>query len=184
MYGLEYIDIIKQRNNGKVPIDQLWNIHDNGFFGWYDIYGFNGYQISFEQNSKNHFIRSYKFKNQYPFGILILPKNKDTIINHNPKMVIYQLSDNDNMRIEISLDDILKIVNKNHNAYPYSTAYIPHQFQSSRNKRMCIDQDPEKTANKKGLVRKSAPLNHQENTKMVTFTVSNNPKPLAPDLED
>ena len=26
MYGLEYIDIIKARNNGKIPIDQLWNI--------------------------------------------------------------------------------------------------------------------------------------------------------------
>ena len=176
MYGLEYVDIIKQRNNGKIPIDQLWNIHDNGFFEWYDIPGFNGYQMSCHMNSNDHFIRSYKYKNQYPYGILILPKNKDSILSENHEKIIYQLSDNDNMRIQLSLKDIYELVKNNH-TYPNSTAHTL-QWKSSRNSRMCINQDPEKTANKKGLVKKSAPVNYKENTKMATFTVTNNPKPL------
>ena len=176
MYGLEYIDIIKARNNGKIPIDQLWNIHDNGYFEWYDIPGFNGYQISCHIGSNDHFIRSYKYKNQYPYGILLLPKNHDPL-NPDLEKVIYQLTDNDNMRINISVKDIIELVKNNH-LYPHSTAFMYHKLQSTRNSRIFINQDPEKTSNKKGLVKKSVPVNHKEDTKMVTFTVTDNPKPL------
>lgn len=160
MIGLDYVDIIKQRNNGKVPIDQLWNLNIDDQI-WYDIPGFTGYQIS-----NTMFVRSFKYKNKYPFGILILPK----------KMVgtdsIYELSDNDNMRIEISLSELYKLSDKNNPMHTYQIPMI------SRNKRLGINQDPILTANKKGLVRKSVPVNKQESTRMATFTISNNPKPL------
>lgn len=176
MYGLEYIDLIKQKNNGKIPIDQLWNVFDKGFFEWYDIPGFYGYQVSCHIGSDDHFIRSYKYKNQYPYGILILPKNKDSILNQNHEKILYQLSDNDNMRIQISLKDILDTVKINP-GYPHATQHM-FNYESARNKRLGINQDPILTANKKGLVRKSVPVNKQENTAMARFTVSSNPKPL------
>ena len=175
MYGLEYIDIIKARNNGKIPIDQLWNIHDNGFFEWWDIPGFNGYQMSCEKNSNVHFIRSFKYK-QYQYGILLLPRNHDPL-NPDLEKVIYQLTDNDNMRINISVKDIYELVKNNHR-FPYPTSHAYQFFKPSRNKRLGINQDPELTAQKKGLVRKSVPVNKKENTAMAKFTVTDNPKPL------
>lgn len=175
MYGLEYIDIIKARNNGKIPIDQLWNIHDNGFFEWWDIPGFNGYQMSCEKNSNVHFIRSFKYK-QYPYGILLLPRNHDPL-NPNLEKVIYQLSDNDNMRINISVKDIYELVKNNHR-YPYPTSHAYHFFKPSRNSRIFINQDPEHTAQKKGLVKKSVPVKGDEVVRSARFTISNNPKPL------
>jgi len=158
MYGLDYIDIIKQRNNGKIPIDQLWNLNTDRQL-WYDIPGFNGYQIS-----NAYHVRSFKYKNKYPFGVLIMPDK-----NNN-----FELSDNDNMRIKISLQEIIdKSIYKG--AIEYPTYYIN---QISRNKRLGINQDPILTAQKKGLVRKSVPVNKQENTAMARFTVTNNPRPL------
>ena len=182
MLGLEYIDLIKQRNNGKIPIDQLWSTTIDQQI-WFDIPGFNGYQVS-----NDYFIRSFKYRNRYPYGILVSPKISPIKNVYNPfhygvcvgdrDKVIYELSDNDNMRIEISIQEIIEKSMKI-GSRTYRTCYsIPFTEKPPRNKRMFINQDPELTANKKGLVRKSVPVNKQENTAMAKFTVTNNPKPL------
>ena len=179
MYGLEYIDIIKAKNNGKIPIDQLWNVHDNGYFEWWDIPGFNGYQVSLCKDNNDHFIRSYKYK-QYLYGILLLPRNHDPL-NPDIDKIIYQLTDNDNMRINISMKDIIELVRNNH-TFPYPTSHI--QSKSPRNRRLWINQDPELTSKKKGLVKKSIPVNKKETTAIAKFTITNNPKPLLDEGED
>lgn len=181
MFGLEYIDIIKRHNNGKIPIDQLWSIMIDDQI-WYDIPGYNGYQIS-----NFYFIRSFKYSNIYPYGILVSPKRSKEKDIYNPihymgsienrENVIYELSDNDNMRIELSMQEIINMSIRP-GVPAYRTCYTIPKTRSSRNKRLGINQDPILTANKKGLVRKSVPVNKKENTSMAKFTVTNNPKPL------
>ena len=51
-----FLDSIKKQNNGKIPIEQIWNIETDNQI-WYDIPGFIGYQIS-----NTMFVRSFKYK--------------------------------------------------------------------------------------------------------------------------
>ena len=181
MFGLEYIDLIKQHNNNKIPIEQLWSITIDDQI-WYDIPGFNGYQIS-----NYYFIRSFKYRNKHPYGILVSPKRSKEKNIYNPfhymgtvedrENVIYELSDNDNMRIEISMQEIINISIRP-GVMTYRTCYVIPKTETSRNSRMWINQDPELTAKKKGLVRKSVPVNKKEDTAMARFTITDNPKPL------
>lgn len=164
----EQLRMIRQRNNGKIPIDYIVDIYDNRR-QWAAIPGFFGYQIS-----NDYLIRSYKYKSKYPFGILVVPKRKS---KKDPMNAIYEISDNDNMRIEISLADILNLVNSQQ-AQLFNTTWTLPILDSARNKRMWINQDPELTAQKKGLVKKSSPLNKKETTRMARFTVTDNPEPL------
>jgi len=169
MFGLtdEQLKLIQYQNNGKVPVDQVFNINYDTQL-WAAIPGFNGYQLS-----GDYTIRSYKFYKKYPYGTLLLPKKGDGTSMDD----IYELTDNDNMRIEISPFELGKLVH----AKPldiYHTNYRIPSNKTPRNSRIFINQDPELTAKKKGLVKKSVPVNREETTRMVKFTVTNNPKPL------
>lgn len=95
---------------------------------WYYIPGFNGYELS-----NDGYIRSMKHYKRYPYGILIHPlKNtKDS----------YVLSNDNNERITVRLDEIKKLVENDRfkrGGYPRKT----HQCdRSSRNPRVFIKRD-------------------------------------------
>lgn len=83
------------------PIECVLDVYDANRI-WYGIPGFRGYEIS-----NDHYVRSLKHFNKYPFGIMLTPKNKDS---DNP---IFELSDNYDKRISMSLKEIIDLVNNN-----------------------------------------------------------------------
>ena len=93
------------------PIEEILNIYDTNRY-WYNLKyaGFNGYEIS-----NDLIIRSLKFKKKHPYGVLIIPK-KD--LDTDP---VYELSDNDNNRINIRLSEIIKLAQQ----YQYSIPGYP-----------------------------------------------------------
>lgn len=88
---------------------------------WYDIPGFNGYQLS----TTGH-IRSLKHFKKYPFGMLIKHQNG-----------YFTLTDCNNKRTRISYNKICELVNSDEHslAYPMDTINTSH---SSRN-RVCVN---------------------------------------------
>ena len=179
MLGLtdEQIKNIRDRNNGKIPVDAVMNIWSDARL-WANIPGFNGYQLS-----DDYIVRSFKFKRIYPYGTIVTPKKE---YKDKPLDNVYELSDNDNMRIEITAFELGKLVHSQLQSPMnlYHTATIMPVTETVRNKRMCINQDPVLTAQKKGLVKKSVPVNKKETTAMARFTITNNPKPLLDEGED
>ncbi len=172
MFGFtdEQIKNIRKMNGGKVPVDAVMNVYTDGRL-WANIPGFNGYQLS-----DDYVVRSYKYKKTYPFGTIVTPKKQ---YDNKPLDNVFELTDNDNMRVEISAFELGKLVHSQTSSPMnlYHTATILPETQSSRNKRMWINQDPNKTAQKKGLVKQSSPL-RKETTGMAKFTVTDNPEPL------
>ena len=173
MFGLtdEQIKYIRVMNNGKVPVDSVFNVYNDKRL-WANIPGFNGYQLS-----DDYIIRSYKYRSKFPYGVLIFPvrKGKKSALDD-----VYELSDNDNMRRQMTAFELGKLVHEQPSSPMnlYHTAYIIPVTKSSRNQRLWINQDPSLTSQKQGLVKKSAPLNKKETTSMAKFTVTDNPEPL------
>lgn len=155
---------------GVIPIEFIWDVATDNQV-WFRIPGFNGYEISDYKN-----IRSMKFFKSHKFGTLV----KYSINKDGEK--VYELSDNDNMRIKITEKEIIQNTFMNNpNLYEWGYPIRTYQCNNfSRNKRMILDQSESNINSKKGLVRKSVPVNKKEAT--VTskgrFTISNNPKPL------
>lgn len=80
--------------NNKVPIESVFDIYNDDQM-WNPIVGFKGYEVS-----NKGFVRSLKFFNDYPYGILLSPCNKNND---------YILSDNHNVRRKVNIDDIYKM---------------------------------------------------------------------------
>ena len=83
------------------PTETVVNINDNNIL-WYIIPGFPGYQIS-----TNGYLRSFKMANKYPFGIILEYYHKDG--------QYFNLSDQNNNRYKLTVEDIWFIVNKSNN---------------------------------------------------------------------
>lgn len=81
---------------------------------WYYIPHYNGYEIS-----NDGYIRSMKHYRKYPFGILISPKKS------KGKIIQYELSNDNNERDILSLDEIKNLAFNNPryniNGYPRKT---------------------------------------------------------------
>ena len=80
------------------PTETVVNIYDPNIL-WYIIPGFPGYQIS-----TNGYLRSFKSARKYPFGIILEYYHKDG--------QYFNLSDQNNGRYKLSIDDIWNIINK------------------------------------------------------------------------
>ncbi len=108
-------------------VEEVLNINDNRL--WYRIDNYNGYEIS-----NDGYLRSMKMHKDSPFGILIKPKNK--------KKNIYELSDDNNRRVQLTIDEIKIIASKSvqHSGYPRKTY---QGDQCSRNDRHFIQKPPE-----------------------------------------
>lgn len=65
---------------------------------WYYIPGYNGYEVS-----NDRYVRSMKHFNEYPYGILLTPKTR----KNGPD--IYELSDNSNQRVRLTIDEIVNL---------------------------------------------------------------------------
>ena len=109
------------------PIETVLNIYETRY--WYSIPGFRGYEIS-----NDHYIRSMKHFNKYPFGIMLTPKKKDA---NNP---VFELSDDFDKRISMSLNEIIELVRKSpvEPGYPRGTIVTNR---SSRNLKIVKNQN-------------------------------------------
>lgn len=119
-----------KRNNTKfTPLETILNVYDENRV-WYYLPGFNGYEIS-----NDYIIRSMKHFKKYPYGLLIKPK-KDGL---DP---IYELSDNQNERIQLPISEIMNIALTNPwrvTGYPRKTYMLDN---ASRNQRCTIKKKP------------------------------------------
>ena len=152
------IDFLMNNWKGPIPIEEIFDPYNDDQL-WYPILNFNGYEVSDYGN-----VRSLKNFNRYPFGTFCRYK-----INKQGK-IIYELSNNNNERIVISLDEILELSAKLVNNYgiynyPRATCYINTQ---SRNKRMFIDF--QKVSKNRKSKRKPVPIRKEE-TFFPSFTV-------------
>lgn len=100
-------------------IEEVLNVYEPR--SWYSIPGYRGYEVS-----NDHYVRSMKHFKKYPFGIMITPKNKGS---NNP---IFTLSNDNDVRISISLSEIIDLVNNNPIEVGYPRATIITN-RSSRN---------------------------------------------------
>lgn len=83
---------------------------------WYNIEGFNGYQIS-----NDLWLRSMKMKHEYPFGILIRP----SLIRSD--RVAFNLTNSAGQHVTITLDKLMEIVEKsNYITSVHSNEFIPN----------------------------------------------------------
>lgn len=80
------------------PTESVVNIYDRNIL-WYSIPGFPGYQIS-----TNGYLRSFKSAKKYPYGIILEYYHKDG--------QYFNISDVNNSRYKLSIEDIWFIVNK------------------------------------------------------------------------
>ena len=92
-------DKIKKRPANPVyPTENVVNIYDESIL-WYKIPGFPSYEIS-----NNGYLRSFKSAYKYPYG---------TILNYYHKNGNYFiLTDKNNSRYKLTVDDIWNIINK------------------------------------------------------------------------
>lgn len=106
-------------NRKFIPVENVLNIYDTHRL-WYSLMEYyNGYELS-----TDGYIRSMKHRKKYPFGIMITPKkNKDGTIK-NPEDPIFELSNNNNERVQVHHSDLINIVkNQTHaiSGYPRYT---------------------------------------------------------------
>ena len=108
-----------------IALESVLDIYDTRRV-WYYIPGFNGYELS-----NDGYIRSLKHYKRYPFGILIRAKL-------NPKDgndPIFELSNNNNERINISRSQIFNLVKENKRqitGYPRLTVVTDYQSRNPR----------------------------------------------------
>lgn len=117
------------------PVESVLNIYDANRL-WYRIYGYNGYEVS-----NDGYVRSMKHYRKYPFGLLIQPVNEAN--------KIYELSDDNNNRVRISITEIIDLANnnpyKNTCGYPRQTCVTDGNPRNDRNfvKREKVQRDPQ-----------------------------------------
>ena len=121
--------------NNFILVENVLNVWDDNRL-WFYIPGFNGYEVS-----NDGFLRSMKHYKRYHFGILIQPKKnrKGQIIN--PEDPMYELSNNDNERVNLRLSQIQYLARTNNRqitGYPRKT-YISDS--NPRNSRIFIKKD-------------------------------------------
>ena len=106
-------------------IEDVFDVNDTSRL-WYDIPGYNGYQLS-----NDNYVRSMKHYKKYPFGILLKCGSNGR----------YQLSNSQNKRVEVSLEEIKTLVDNNEHskAYPYHTSEV---VSGPRNEKCTILQTP------------------------------------------
>ena len=107
------------------PVENLIDINRFDVL-WYDIPGYRGYQLC----SNNKLVRSLKHHKKYPYGIIIENNNGNFI-----------LSDSNNNRVKVSLEEIKKLVKENPNKKGYHTWEIDH---FSRNPREFVHKEVKK----------------------------------------
>lgn len=105
------------------PVERLVDINDFSVL-WYDIPGYRGYQLC----NKADLVRSLKHHKKYPYGLIIERKNN-----------CFTLSDSNNNRIKVNLDEIKKLVKENPDKKGYHTWQIDH---FSRNPREFVHKEP------------------------------------------
>lgn len=96
-----------------IPIEQAINPTDDTLL-WYHLEGYNGYELS-----SNGMIRSMKHYKKYPCGILIRPISK--------KGNVYELSNNNNERVRLTIEEIKDIAEKGKDKrgdYPRTTLIV------------------------------------------------------------
>ena len=84
---------------------------------WYYIPGFNGYEVS-----NTNMVRSMKHYHRYPFGILIKPVMREPYGSSCDPL--FELSDNNNIRVKIRLSQLVLLAHNNQYAvsgYPRHT---------------------------------------------------------------
>ncbi len=82
-----------------IPVHQVFSPQDYSII-WYPITGFPGYEASII-SSGQLFVRSLKQYKKYPFGDLIYPNNG-----------IYQMSNYNNQRVNVSIQDVLDCMDR------------------------------------------------------------------------
>lgn len=95
---------------------------------WFYIPNYNGYELS-----NDGYIRSMKHWRKYPFGLIIRPD----------KNGYYELSNNQNKRVKVKMEEILELIKNN----PYHVTGYPRKTymvdRSSRNQAYFIkDKQP------------------------------------------
>lgn len=122
-------------------LEEFIDPYDNGIL-WYPIPGFRGYEYNFTLKS----IRSLKNLSRFPYGCLLKSTNNKE----------YTLTDNNNCRVKISINDIEKIIKNNPAVIPVYTYQV--NYFNRRNSRAFIkpDEAPKhgKLINKPKPVRK------------------------------
>ena len=92
-----------------IPVQNVIRESDNIFWG--DLSPqFRGYQLS-----NTGLVRSLKFGNKFHFGVIIQQRKDGS----------YELSNDSNQRVIITVDELQKIVNQN-GGYTYPTYIVPN----------------------------------------------------------
>lgn len=150
---------------GTIRVEKVFDVASDAQL-WYQIPGFNGYEMS-----DYGFVRSMKFFQRAPVGILIKPDKKE----------YYTLSNNNNDRIKISRMDLWDLVCNNPNPHPSYPRRTNQTDCYSRNRRMFLaDQDvtmygPGGEGKSWVVKQKHVQTNKQEPTFFPKFTVINEP---------
>lgn len=132
---------------------------------WYDIPLFPAYQIS-----NKGYVRSFKRRNIFPYGSVMVPRNTD--ING----VVYQLTDKNNVGRRVSLKELEKIADRTNPYYTTETNSYSCRIKSSRNARAFINfNDSIISEDIPGeVVRKPAPI-RKENCEIYHFSTIPDP---------
>ena len=145
-------------HTAKYPVDKVFPYNDDQL--WYEIPGFPSYQFSY-----NGYIRSFKSRKVYPYGILLEFK-------HTSNGDMFTLTDKDNFVRSISFAEVKGLVdNAKPYLHPYHTFEVP--FRTARNIRAFTSnvEDiniPGKVIDKSVIVKRKE-LNHKELGSIPTF---------------
>lgn len=143
----------------KYPVDKVFPYNDDQL--WYDIPGFPSYQFSYKG-----YIRSFKSRGVYPYGILLEFK-------HTSKGDMFTLTDRDNFVRSVSFDEIKSLVDSaRHQLHPYHTFETP-RYNTARNIRAFTNyventNIPGKVVDKSVYVKRKE-LNNKELGSIPTF---------------
>ena len=156
-----FVKNVFESTKGILDLSSIFNVYNDPQL-WYDIPGFNGYEMS-----DYGLVRSMKHFQRYPFGMLIRFDDKEN----------YILSNSYNNRLRIPRKDLWDLVVNNPNptiGYPRTTNQTDHY---SRNRRMFLSDldSPMYGPGSKGkeweLMKKHVQTNKQEPTFFPQFTV-------------
>lgn len=126
---LQPLRVKKKKTKTFIKVEDALGFDENRL--WYYIPGFNGYEVS-----NDGYIRSMKHFRKYPFGILLSPlrTKKGKLL----QPLQYELSNNNNDRIIVTLEEIINLAANNPH---YTTGYPRKTYvtdNASRNQRCTI----------------------------------------------
>lgn len=165
---------MKKNTSTIYAVDKVFNLNDDKI--WYDIPGFPKYQYC-----DQGYIRSFKCRNRYPFGVVLSFK-------HTSNGDMYSLTDRNNFVKSISFATIKSIVDQNKSMlHPYHTYEVP-QDKLSRNIHCFLDEQvdesiPGKVIKKPTKVHRDE-LNHRESSSLPDFcaALDNMDRALNPNI--